>query len=239
MLGNTYNPFDVEIDDLKTEHLSILRNTAEGWYVEYKRETVSARSIAKSISSFANHYGGWLFYGIDEAEDGSNTAGSFPGLAVDDRNGFIDNIRNAVKDSIQPSPYYEYKILSGPCDSIGLPDDRVIIAVAIPTGSNAPYIHRDGRIYMRIADSSDPGVEKDRFILDQLWQRGQQAHQKLDKFLLSKPILSHGETNSTYLELFLLVDPLGSTNKVTDLSFDQFTDLMSDTSSSGGWYGLR
>lgn len=229
MLRVTYNPFPVEIDNLTSEHLAILKDVAEGWYVEYKREIVSARSIAKSISAFANHYGGWLFYGVEEAGDGSNTAGSFPGLDTTNLNLLIERIRNAVKDSIQPSPYYEYKVLSGPCSLINLAKDRSIVTVQIPTGTNAPYVHRDGRIYRRVADSSDPKPETDRFILDQLWQRGQKARQQLDLLLSSELELSSREANVCYIDLFFLTDPLGTTQKKSQLTFDQFIELMSDT----------
>ena len=65
-----YNPFSKHLDDLEPSDLSILRDVAEGWYVEYKIAVPSPNSIAKSISSFANTYGGWLFYGVAESHDG-------------------------------------------------------------------------------------------------------------------------------------------------------------------------
>ncbi len=34
--------------------------------MEYKRQEVNARSLAKSLSAFANTYGGWLFLGVEE-----------------------------------------------------------------------------------------------------------------------------------------------------------------------------
>jgi predicted HTH transcriptional regulator len=75
-----YNPFNCDIDELTPDHLAVLRDTSEGWYIEYKREASKTRDIAKSLSAFANHYGGWIFYGIVGSDDGRNTAESFPGM---------------------------------------------------------------------------------------------------------------------------------------------------------------
>jgi len=42
--------------------LEILKEKYEGWYVEYKRQLPKNSAIAKSVTSFSNTYGGWLFY---------------------------------------------------------------------------------------------------------------------------------------------------------------------------------
>ncbi|MCP4607571.1 MAG: ATP-binding protein [Planctomycetes bacterium] len=229
----SFNPFNKTLEKLVPDDLAVLREVAEGWYIEYKGQLVRVKSIAKSISAFANHYGGWLFYGIEEADDGSNTAGSFPGLDQSDVTLLIEQIRNAVKDVINPSPYYEYKILTGPSAEIGLPNNKSVVVVTIPSGPNAPYIHSDGRIYRRVADSSDPKPETDRFILDQLWQRGQKSQAQLASFLQTELILSKGEDELSYFELFLLPDPLGAAGQHSNLTFDQFVELMTDTTIPG------
>lgn len=229
----SFNPFNKNLEKIVPDDLAVLRNVAEGWYIEYKGQLVSLKSIGKSISAFANHYGGWLFYGIEEANDGSKTAGNFPGLDQSEVASLIEQIRNAVKDVINPSPYYEYKILTGPSTQIGLPDNKSVVLVLIPSGPNAPYIHSDGRIYRRVADSSDPKQETDRFILDQLWQRGQNSQAKLASFLQTKLTLSKGEDEVSYFELFLLPDPLGASGQRSNLTFDQFVELMTDTATPG------
>lgn len=232
MLRVAYNPFPVEIDALLPEHLSILRGVAEGWYVEYKRAMVDASKIAKSISAFANHYGGWLFYGVAEADNEINKAVCFPGIKVSDLPKFVQCIRDAVKDSIQPTPYFEHKVLLGPCDAIDLPEGQAIIAIMIPAGPNPPYIHRSGLIYRRVADASDPKKETDRFVLDELWKRGQQARQKLAEFLSGHPI-SPTEEETAYIQVFLMTDPLGGIGRDSNLSFDQFAEVMSQSEVAG------
>ncbi len=233
MLNLAYNPFDCELNSLKTSDLQKLKQIAEGWYVEYKRELITTRKIAKSLAAFANHYGGWIFYGVQESDDGNNLADAFPGLDADSISCLIASLKNAAKDIITPAPYYEYLVLDGPCTEIDLPDDRSIVVVVVPSGPDAPYIHSDGRIYRRVADSSDPKPETDRFILDQLWQRRQQAHAKLSSFLEATSILSEGEDNSTLIDLFLLPDPLEASGQRSELTIDEFIGIMSDRTAPG------
>ena len=57
-MPSEYSPFEKDIDDLKSEDLHLLKSVNEGWYVEYKRELVTASALAKAVSAFANTYGG-------------------------------------------------------------------------------------------------------------------------------------------------------------------------------------
>lgn len=238
MITIPYNPFKCELLELKTKDLIRLKSVAEGWYVEYKSDMVKSKNIAKSLAAFANHYGGWLFYGVAGATDGSNLAGSFSGIKSSEVPICLENIRNAAKDSISPCPYYDYKVLDGPSDEIGLSYDRSVIVVVIPSGPDAPYIHSDGRIYRRVADSSDPKPETDRFILDHLWQRRQRAHEKLKVFLEQRPELSKGEEETSFVHLFLSIDPLGIGGHRLSLTFDRFRKLMSKPKSHGMSIGI-
>lgn len=229
----SFNPFNKGIEELETLDLKILREVAEGWYVEYKSQLLDTKKIAKSFASFANHYGGWIFYGVEEMKDGSNRAGTFPGLEQSDITRLIERLRNAAKDTINPAPYYEYKVLEGPCKEIHLEEERAIVVVMVPGGTNPPYIHADGRIYRRIADSSDPKHETDRFTLDFLWKRGQQARTKLTKFLERTPEISDDEREISYIDVFLLPDPLQASGQISKIKFDQFRDLMGVTNEPG------
>ena len=231
----SFNPFGFErtFDELEPTDLSALRSVAEGWYVEYKRKAVNSKSIAKSLAAFANHYGGWIFYGVDGSNDGTNGADGFPGLNQEEVTLLIERLRNASKDCIIPSPYYDYKIIQGPSDEIGLPEGKSVVAVTIPTGPNTPYVHIDGRIYRRIADSSDPKSETDKSALDDLWQRGQRAQHKLTSFLEMEPELSKGEEEVSFIDVFLLPDPLEASGQKTRLNFERFASLIKDQGDTG------
>ncbi len=228
-----FNPFDVDFMELEVSNLETLKNVAEGWYVEYKSQLTSPKKIAKSLAAFANHYGGLLFYGIMESQDGSNFAGSFPGIKKSEIPKCLEGIRNAARNSINPTPYFESRVLEGPCPEIGLSADCSIIIVLIPYGKDAPYIHSDGRVYRRVADSSDPKPETDRFILDNLSQRRKAAREGLSSFLQKRPIASKGEDETSFLHLYLMTDPLKISRKHIDLNFEKFKELMSDPESIG------
>lgn len=66
-----YSPFTRPIDTVDASDLPSLRSAAEGWHLDYKREVPDTDSAAKSISSFANSYGGWVVYGVEAPGGGS------------------------------------------------------------------------------------------------------------------------------------------------------------------------
>lgn len=235
MTNVSFNPFGLEqtLENLEPGDLSVLQDVAEGWYVEYKREVVSSRNIAKSLAAFANHYGGWIFYGVNGTNDGTNVASNFPGLDTGEVSLLIERLRNASKDCIIPSPFYDHKIIRGPSDQINLPEGKSVVVVKVPSGPNTPYLHIDGRIYRRIADSSDPKPEIDRLALDHLWQRGQRARDRLTEFLEMEPELSKGEEGVSFLDIFLLPDPLEASGQTTKLTFKTFVDLINDQDRPG------
>ena len=78
MINLLFNPFDSAFDEFQPADLGKLLTVAEGWYIEYKGGLVSTKSIAKSLAAFANHYGGWIFYGVGEAGGGTHCAGYIP-----------------------------------------------------------------------------------------------------------------------------------------------------------------
>lgn len=202
----SYSPFGKEIHALETSDLIALKETSEGWYVEYKREETSAAAIAKSISAFANTYGGWLFYGIKEASKDTPVAGEFPGIPRSQVDGTLQRIRKAAADLINPTPYFEHYTLWGPDGNLDLQNDFAIICIWIPHSQRAPHVHRNGVIYRRVADSSEPKPENDRFVLDQLWKRSDTIKEDLRKWHAGDPEFSDAEKNTPYVRLMLVCD---------------------------------
>ena len=68
-------------------------------------------------------------------------------------------------------------------------------------------MHNDGRIYRRIADSSDPKPETDRSRLDLLIERGKTARSRLADRVTRIPTVSKGEENQCYIHLSIISDP--------------------------------
>lgn len=200
---SAYSPFGKSLDSIEGQDLSRLFEVPEGWYVEYKREVPNASSIAKSISAFANTYGGWLFYGVSEKSKEESVAGDLKGIPVDELDGALQRIRQACATSINPTPYYQVRTLSP--DVADVEDERRghIICIHIPKSHHTPHVHRDGRIYRRVADGSEPKPESDRFLLDQLWGRGKKVMRGFKKWERNDPQFSKGESNQPYIRFLL------------------------------------
>jgi len=233
MINLSYNPFNKDLHELSPVDMLILKDTAEGWFIEYKSQALPPKTIAKSLAAFANHYGGWIFYGVESARDGTNKAEKYPGLDDTEAIRFIEQLRNASKDCVNPPVYYEHRVLSGPCAEIGLDDQKCIVVVAVPSGPDAPYVHSEGKIYRRVADSSDPKMETDRFVLDNLWQRRHEARERLNTLLSQRYLLQWPDREVSYLDLFFLSDPVGVSRPQSKIKFDEFAQVMSDKTTQG------
>ena len=206
-MHSEFSPFDKDISDLQVEDLHLLKSIHEGWYVEYKRELNTASAMAKAISAFANTYGGWLFLGIDEVRDAGAVAGNFVGIPQQTVNVVLQQLRQSASSSLNPTPYFRTKVLNGPCPTIHLASKVSIVVVQIPSSRIAPHVHKNGRIYRRVADGSEPKPETDRFVLDQMWRRGVAIRKATRKWIRRDPEFSEAEETTPYLRLLLCVDP--------------------------------
>lgn len=206
-MTRSYSPFDASIQHLDASDLGVLRDVNEGWYVEYKSGSVTSRALAKAISAFANTYGGWLFLGIREKSKDDSVAASFPGIPDAEVDATLQRIRRCAADFLNPSPHFLTQTLRGPCDELGLPADASIVAVHVPQSQTAPHVHKDGRIYRRVADGSEPKPESDRFTLDELWRRGNPVRDRVRAWIESDPEFSKAEEETPYVRLLLCVDP--------------------------------
>ncbi|NSY61885.1 RNA-binding domain-containing protein [Agrobacterium tumefaciens] len=222
-----YNPFNAPFENVTAEDLAVLRNVAEGWYVEYKREPANANAVAKSITALANTYGGWVFYGIDEKSKSEPVAGAFSGIPSEQADATLQRIRQAVANHAQPTPFFQAKSLAGPVDAIGLAPDRCIIVVHVPWGPAAPFVHKDGRIYRRVGDGSEPKEETDRFLLDQLWRRSDKILDEYASWIDEDLETSEGEKNAPFLRLFLVADFWRDHPLLKDVSLRAVRDIFS------------
>ena len=220
-----YTPFDKRYDELSVSDLESLKEVREGWYVEYKSQLPSTRDLAKSLSSFANQYGGWLFLGVDEDAD-SQTAGSFPGIENARVPVVLESLRNAAKDIVRPQVAYQTRVLAGPDETIGLNSDRSVVVVYVPEGSNTPYIHNDGRIYIRVGDSSSPIPATDKATFDLLYRRGEDRRSYLKALIERSPEISKGEEANSFVQLNILSDPYQTLGHRYKGTYSEFCAIM-------------
>jgi hypothetical protein len=220
-----YFPIDKSPRELRPADLAKLKDVAEGWFCEYKREVVKAVSIAKSVSAFANSHGGWIFYGIEE-DKATRCAGSAPGIPIADLPRAEVLLRQAVSGAISPTPYFEHVVLRGPLPELDLPEDRAVLAVFVPEGVNAPYLHSSGRIYRRVGDESDPKAETDRHLLDLLFRRSKGQRKKVRKAISKQPERSSEEQSAPCLRLLIFTDLWSENTEREGLTFSEFRDIM-------------
>ncbi|MBA1202292.1 ATP-binding protein [Pseudomonas capeferrum] len=199
-----YSPFQKSLFDLLPSDLKALRNTAEGWYIEYKQEVPKSESIAKSIAAMANSYGGWIFYGVQEESKSNSVAGAFPGVNISDADASLQKIRQAVAGALNPHCHYEARAINGPCNEIGLDDQKCIICIAVPQSIEAPHVHSKGVIYRRIADGSEPVAETDRHMIDKMFQRSKDTIDSFKDWIDRKPELSESESDFPFLRLMIV-----------------------------------
>ena len=227
-----YSPFDKAINDLRPADLSTLKNVSEGWYVEYKSALVKAGVLAKAVSAFANTYGGWLFLGVKEQGKDDPVAGEFPGIPQREVDVALQRLRQSVAEHLNPSPIFETKVLRGPCVEIGLIEGASVVAIEIPQSHTAPHIHKDGRIYRRVGDGSEPKPETDRFVLDQLWHRADPIQEMTRKWVQRDPEFSKGEEEIPYVRLLLCVDPWRQRNPWFGAPFHEIRNILTSHEAS-------
>ena len=220
-----HTPFDKQLSDVLADDLATLKNVYEGWYVEYKSDLVKPRALAKSLSSFANQYGGWIFLGVSEDKD-SHTATRFSGISNSAVPQALESLKNASKDLLNPAVFYDHRVFKGPIQSIGLREGHSIILVRVPQGPDSPYVHADGRVYRRIADSSDPKPEADRSTLDLLYERGALARNRLEDRIMRSPVVSKDEEDECFAHFNILSDPYEVMGHRYDKGFPEFSNAI-------------
>jgi hypothetical protein len=225
----TYSPFSRTIRDLQTADLETLKQTSEGWYIEYKREIPNASAVAKSLSAFANTYGGWLFIGIEEESKENAVAGAFPGVAQDEIGAALQRVRKSAADLLNPSPHFETKVLMGPDSTVGLLESRAVICVWVPRSTTAPHVHKSGNIYRRVSDASEPKPENDRFVLDQLWQRGDDIRRRRKEWYDRDPEFSETEKLQPYARVMLIADRWAERNVWIEAEDDEIRAILGTT----------
>lgn len=217
-----YNPFNksigtpLEADDLN----ALIENAvAEGYHVEYKRELPVNEKIGKSIAALANTYGGWYIIGVET--DRHNVAQRVSGFSLATLPDPISTLRDVVKSHVVPVPiFYPQVVKIGP--------DRAILVVYVPGEQDTPFISKDGRIYRRIADSSEPVYEKDRYAVDELYERGRKNAKNFKRFCRDERIFSKAESGG-WVNIFLSPYPYGIIDKYSILIRENFEKILQST----------
>jgi len=200
-----FNLFEKRINEVSLEELEELkaRQIAEGFFIEYKSDFQEPLKIARSIASFANTYGGWYFVGIVANE--RNTPKDLPGFDLSANPRPLEHIRNVIKDYVDPFPRYYSKLVE-------LENGKAILIVEIPESDETPHITKNGRIYRRNAEGSDPMVETNRYALDRLYEKSEASVEAIERFCRREIVLSEYEKNQAWIEIYLMPYPIDRMN---------------------------
>lgn len=228
-----YQPLPGKLQEWRPEDLAVLRDVSEGWYVDYKSGVMSARVIGKHLSAFANQFGGWLFFGVEETRDAERKAAGFPGIPNEDLELLVNRVREGAIHQCSPHVVYEERLFHGPIPELGLPERRAILAIGIPEGYQCPYVHSSGRIYRRLADSSDPTHETDYAVVRDLLSKSERARQRLEEFTSTTYTRAKSEDEIPWVEVFLIRDSL-LRPEYFDLTLDRFREILVDASHRPG-----
>ena len=193
--------FDKPFEKINLQDIISLkqREVAEGLYVEYKSDFPSTTKISHSIASFANMHGGWYFVGIEDDEN--NVPKEFPGFDLSTHTEPKEKIRNIVVGNINPIPLFHSKLLD-------VEDNRGILIVYVPESYETPHITRDGRIYRRHGEGSDPIPETDRYTIDKMYEKSKKFDHMIETFCQRELAVSQEQKAQGWLEIYFLAYPL-------------------------------
>ena len=195
-----YNPFNKKISNIQKSDLEklIQNEVAEGWYVEYKETFPLNERIGHSIASFANTEGGWFIVGIQANKN--NSAEIIKGFDLKVFRAPKEKVGNIIKTHISPIPFFSSKLIK-------LPNNRAVLVVHIKKGMDA-HVTKDGRIYIRIGESSDPIPEKDYYSIQKIFERKKMKIEQIEKFSNNPFYFSEtAKIQSPYLEAYYYTLP--------------------------------
>lgn len=121
-------------------HLKELLRRGEDEQLDYKQEISSARKIAKTMSSFANHRGGIILVGVRDNK-------TIAGIRTEDEKYMLEM---AADFHVKPRLDLEIKEWEH--------DDKMILECIVPEGHDKPYYAQDDEdkwwAYIRVQDKS-------------------------------------------------------------------------------------
>jgi hypothetical protein len=209
-----YTPFDKPLQaKLTTDDLKKLieQKVTEGYYIEFKSDFPANQKIGHSVASFANTYGGWYIVGIKTNEH--NVATEICGFDLSFNRNPISKVREIIKSYIDPIPIFYPQLI--PLEN----NDRGVLVIYIPDNQETPFVTKDGRIYRRVNDSSDPVPEKHRNAIDRLVENGRDIKKQFERFCTDNRGFSKAETEGGWIKIFVSPYPLGLIDK-----FEEFLD---------------
>ncbi|HFB38897.1 MAG TPA: ATP-binding protein, partial [Oceanithermus sp.] len=155
--------FDKPLDTLTEADLLALveRGVTEGPHLDYKRGLGTKgenKELAKDVVAFANAYGGYLVFGVEETKGGEEGEAEIEivGLPIEDRDRLLTAIEHAVRDLTTPSVEVRTKAIElSTRDEQGRP--LYVVVVEVPPSLNAP--HMASHVFYRRGDRTSSKMD--------------------------------------------------------------------------------
>jgi len=116
---------------------------SESVNLDYKREFPSGDKLAKTVSAFANTFGGLVLIGVDE-DDESRPRPPYTGIALEPK--LEERVWNVLTEHIQPPLFPDVRVCPPE-------NDRTFVMIRISPSATAPHAVRNNTsIYLRVGN---------------------------------------------------------------------------------------
>lgn len=195
-----FNPFEKPIEQITIADLLSLKEkkVSEGLYIEYKSDFPNSTKISHSMASFANSHGGWYFIGI--TDDENNVPLDFHGFSLTEHTNAKEMIRDISRDHIDPVPVIQSNLVK-------LNEEKGILVVSVEESDETPHICKDGKIYRRNGEGSDPVAENDRYAIDRLYDKSRSFERTIEKFCQNDLAIPKAQEKQGWLEVYVMTYP--------------------------------
>jgi hypothetical protein len=159
---------------------------------------------------------------VGATTDENHFAKEICGFSLDEFPDPIDKVRNVIKTNIDPIPMF-FPV------AIPLVEGKTALVVYVPGDQRTPFITRDGRIYRRHHDSSDPVLENSRHTLDGLVARGKAQDEQFATFCRQherRPPEGISDSKIGWVNLFLRPEPAGVVESLVLRDRDEIDRLL-------------
>ena len=158
--------FNKKFEDINFADIQEMVNKEypENQVLDYKRQFIKSKDVAKIISAFANTYGGYLILGVEEKEK-TNKPKFICGLD-DSEKDLESRLVNTTVDSIYPYVACQSKFVYSEDNS------KKVMVIKVPESDLSPHgIENNTKWYIKINDQKKPYSRADLDRLDWLRYR--------------------------------------------------------------------
>ncbi|HEX4321347.1 MAG TPA: ATP-binding protein [Acidobacteriaceae bacterium] len=144
--------FGIPIEDVTYSALVSFLETGvrEGFALDFKIDFPS--NLEKTLSAFANTYGGVILIGVDET---TTCEAKFPIRGVELKPGLRERVLQIAMDAITPPMMPEVRVLEFRSNESLTTEDRAVVLVRVIESDNAPHAIDGGTtVYLRIDNVS-------------------------------------------------------------------------------------